>query len=138
MAQVRSVSGAGRWMRDRVIGAPVLRLCALAGAVAIAALSLIPQGVLINAAGSDKIHHFLAYGLLTATATVAWPHRRSRIIVAALIVLFGCALEAMQTAVPGRFAEGLDVAANILGVGIGSAIGWALIRLLTKPSTAEL
>jgi uncharacterized protein YfiM (DUF2279 family) len=133
-----TTTDAGSWMRHWVLGTRPLQFGTLVVAAAIVILSLIPQGMLIDTPGSDKVHHFLAYALLTASATVAWPHRRSRIIGTVLIVLLGCALEIAQSAVPGRTPDLLDVAANIVGISIGTAVGWAFIHLVTRRPATDL
>jgi len=70
----------------------------------------------------DKVAHMIEFGLLGYLTTRAFDrqwngNRRRAIIVAlALCTVYAVTDELHQLRVPGRFAEGNDVAADVLGV----------------------
>ena len=88
-------------------------------------VSLVSGPALPNAPGSDKLHHFLAYFLLAASAVqlfARWP----ALLGAGLgLVLLGIGLEHAQGAFTGtRVADRWDALANTLGViaGLGTRL----------------
>ena len=88
----------------------------------VAAFSLMPAPDLPDAPGSDKLHHFLAYFALAASAVqlfARWP----ALLGAGLgLVLMGIGLEHAQGAMAfDRMAERMDALANTLGVIAGLA-----------------
>ena len=88
----------------------------------VVAVSLLPATDLPDAPGSDKLHHFIAYFLLAASAVqlfARWP----ALLGAGLgLVLMGIGLEHLQGATDTRMADRLDALANTLGVVIGLAV----------------
>ncbi|MGY1459323.1 MULTISPECIES: VanZ family protein [unclassified Luteimonas] len=92
------------------------------GIAALVVGSMMPAPDLPSPPGSDKLHHFLAYFLLAASAVqlfARWP----ALLGAALgLVLLGIGLEHAQGALTGtRFADRMDALANTLGVIAGLA-----------------
>jgi len=88
----------------------------------VVAVSLLPAPDLPDAPGSDKLHHFIAYFLLAASAVqlfARWP----ALLGAGLgLVLLGIGLEHLQgAATDTRMADRLDALANTLGVIAGLA-----------------
>jgi VanZ family protein len=72
--------------------------------------------------GGDKVEHFLAYGLLSASAMQLFARRRGCLLVAALLVALGIGLEFAQGALTTtRMADPHDALANTLGVLAGLA-----------------
>ena len=72
--------------------------------------------------GGDKVEHFLAYGLLTASAMQLFARRRGCLFVAVLLVALGIGLEFAQGALTTtRMADPRDALANTLGVLAGLA-----------------
>ena len=89
----------------------------------VVAVSLLPAPDLPDAPGSDKLHHFIAYFLLAASAVqlfARWP----ALLGAGLgLVLLGIGLEHAQGALTDtRMADRWDALANTLGVIAGLAI----------------
>ena len=72
--------------------------------------------------GSDKLGHFFAYAMLMIWGSVAFPHRRNIWPVACFLVGLGALLEVVQSLIPSRTADWLDLAANFAGVAVGAAI----------------
>ncbi len=72
--------------------------------------------------GGDKVEHFLAYGLLSASAMQVFARRRGCLLVAVLLVALGIGLEFAQGALTTtRMADPRDALANTLGVLTGLA-----------------
>jgi VanZ family protein len=87
--------------------------------------------------GTDKTHHFVAYGILAAA--IVWgltdrtPRRTTWGIAAAALLLaavYGATDEWHQGFVPGREVSMLDWLADAAGAAIGAAAlrAWAIIR----------
>ena len=88
--------------------------------------SLVPVDMSGAPDQSDKLFHFLAYGLMV----FFWPAGRKgfRLSPFWLAAGLGLLLEIAQGALPtGRFMDIWDVAANTLGAGVGAAV--ALLRV---------
>ncbi len=72
--------------------------------------------------GGDKVEHFLAYGLLSASAMQLFARRRGCLVVAALLVALGIGLEFAQGMLTtSRMADPHDALANTVGVLVGLA-----------------
>ncbi|CUH41818.1 putative integral membrane protein [Ruegeria atlantica] len=97
--------------------------------IVIAALTLTSIGEVSNVAGSDKLHHFLAFAALTAPCALLYPKSLTWLLPAALV--FGGAIEIIQPSV-GRGAEWADFLADTLGIAAGTAIGLVLRLTLKK------
>lgn len=113
-------------------------LWCLAVAVVVAG-SLMPGPDLPDVPGGDKLHHFLAYFLLAASAVqlfARWP----ALLGAGLgLVLLGIGLEHAQGAVTAtRMADRLDALANTLGVIAGLATRLTPLRDLLLRIEARL
>ncbi|MHA6287767.1 VanZ family protein [Maricaulis sp. CAU 1757] len=81
--------------------------------------------------GSDKLEHVGAFALLAGLASQGWPRRREWII-APLLGLYGIGIELLQaTPQVGRTASLADVAADLVGIGLGLLTG-ALVRRLLR------
>jgi len=97
------------------------------GVVALAAwLSLTPKPPMIEGLpqDSDLVAHFLMHTGVAGALLLAWPPRRG---VALAILTLAVALEVGQLAVTGRVFSLADMAANLVGAGMG-ATGAALAR----------
>ncbi|GGE32537.1 hypothetical protein GCM10011360_20490 [Primorskyibacter flagellatus] len=81
--------------------------------------------VVIEVGGSDKLHHLVAFGLLTLPLSVTRPRWIPWVLLAA--VAYGAAIEIIQPYV-GRFREWADLLADAAGALIGAAAGLALSR----------
>ena len=82
----------------------------------------------------DKVYHGVAFALLGALAVAALnplegrPPWRRVLAGFGLAAAYGIGTEFYQTFVPGRLADPLDAAANVLGAAIGAAVAWWWIR----------
>lgn len=56
---------------------------------------------------------------------------------AGIALLFGLAIEWHQLSIPGRYASRLDLALNLVGVGLGLAVTPVSRRLFTRWSSAK-
>lgn len=71
--------------------------------------------------GWDKANHALAFAALAVCARQAFPAAGLAPLAAAGLA-FGGAIEAVQLAVPGRFAEWADLTGDAIGLLIGFAL----------------
>lgn len=96
--------------------------------LSIIVLSLYPLETLPSVPGSDKTHHFIAYG------TLAFPMAFSRPKYWFFYILFfllcGGLIELIQPYV-NRYGEWLDMLANTVGLLLGTVIGIITRKLLT-------
>ncbi|MFQ3236447.1 MAG: hypothetical protein ACI9C4_002019 [Paraglaciecola sp.] len=79
-------------------------------------LSLYPLESLPSVPGSDKTHHFIAYGALMFPTALRKPHYW--LFIGVLFVCWSGGIELLQPYV-NRYGEWLDMAANITGIGCG-------------------
>jgi hypothetical protein len=103
--------------------------------------SIIPQNivtstVLFHTIGLDKIIHFLAFSVVTVLALfVSLSSRLWKITIIVLVVmLFGATVEIIQSTIPYRTFNPLDILANLIGVICGIFL-WLLFKrssLFTK------
>lgn len=82
--------------------------------------TLTPQEHMPPAPGSDKLHHFLAFGALAFPMAFARP--RAAIWVVLLVSLYGALIEVIQPHV-GRHGDVMDAIANAAGAICGSVLG---------------
>jgi VanZ family protein len=93
--------------------------------------SLVPLSLPAAPSHFDKLEHAVAYLCLTLWFTGLVPRSRYGRVALAL-ALFGLVIELLQEFMPfGRQGDPLDMAANLVGIGVGVAIatwttgGWA-------------
>jgi VanZ family protein len=86
---------------------------------AIATLSLWPVASLPQVPGSDKTHHFIAYGSLMFAVALRKP--KHWLLIALGLAAFSGVIELIQPYV-NRYGEWLDLAANIAGLACGVAL----------------
>jgi VanZ family protein len=95
--------------------------------IALAGGSLLPisiEGGVFS--GSDKLIHFLLYtplGFLLSLPKVFSSCFLNFVVPLAFGSLYGASMEVLQSFAPGRTASLYDAAANVLGIGLGLAIG---------------
>ncbi len=109
---------------------PWRRAAFVAALLTITYLSLMPTPPrLPSALGWDKLQHAAAFALLALWANWAWPRAAWRWIWLGLLS-YGVGIEVAQSFTPNRVAEAGDVAADLLGVGLGhlSGMGWQHAR----------
>lgn len=104
-------------------------LCTILMLTGITIASLFPAEQLPPVPGTDKTHHFIAYGLLIYPMSLAKP--KHFVLFAILLALFGGVIELIQPYV-NRYGEWQDLLANCLGLFLGFLLGqitaWALKR----------
>ena len=90
--------------------------------VAIAVLSLIPlRGPVIDVPSSDKLLHAFAYVVLTLYfGELVGDGRLTRVLIG--LLMYGIAIELLQTLAPPRSAELADLVANLAGMLIGTLL----------------
>ncbi|ENM4033285.1 VanZ family protein [Vibrio parahaemolyticus] len=101
-------------------------------ALIITGLSLYPMDSLPSVPGTDKTHHFIAYGALAFPIALARPKKWLFLIVG----FFACSggIELVQPYV-NRYGEWLDLGANGLGLVVGILIAtFARSMILTGKS----
>ena len=92
-----------------------LWLAAVAGVIVLSLVNL--SGLPPIPEGGDKVEHFLAYALLSASAVQLFATRPACVIVAVLLIVLGVGLEVAQGALTAtRMADPRDALANTLGV----------------------
>lgn len=70
----------------------------------------------------DKLEHLLGYAVLSAWAGMIFASARARTAAAFGLVLMGAGIEALQSLLPWRSADALDLVANTLGVVLGMLV----------------
>jgi VanZ family protein len=106
---------------------PRIAIClTLALALVVAVATLTPSDHMPAAPGSDKLHHFLAFGALAFPMAFARPAAFLWIVMA--VSAYGGLIELIQPFI-GRHSDLRDAAANALGALAGGASG-ALLRIL--------
>lgn len=83
--------------------------------------------------GWDKANHFLAFASLAfsgcwsvSTARLRW------LFLPLLLVAYGGAIELIQMLVPGRSSEWADLLADSIGISIGLAFAWLVLKALRR------
>jgi len=86
---------------------------------AIATLSLWPVAHLPQVPGSDKTHHFIAYGALMLPVALRKP--KYCLLITLAFAGFSGVIELIQPYV-NRYGEWLDMAANVAGLACGAIL----------------
>jgi hypothetical protein len=94
---------------------------ALIAALGIVVLSLLPPPDGLQIDGSDKLNHFIAYGVLTVFALYQRQSWVSAMVLVAGILILGGSIELAQPWFQ-RSSELLDFGANLAGVGFGATL----------------
>jgi len=98
-------------------------------ALIITGLSLYPVESLPPVPGTDKTHHFIAYGALAFPIALARP-KNWLFLIAGLLVCSGV-IELVQPYV-NRYGEWLDLGANGLGLVVGTLIATVVRSMILK------
>ena len=98
--------------------------------VAITVLSLWPLQTLPSVPGSDKTHHFIAYGALMFPTALRKPNYWK--IIGLVFIVFSGMIELIQPYV-NRYGEWLDMAANNAGVVCGLLLAQMMTFLFPSP-----
>ena len=100
-------------------------LAALIAIVSVAALA--PTTETPSVGIGDKIDHLLAFVSLAVAAALSWPATRRHAAGAGVALLaYGALIEILQTQVPGRSGELLDLASDAAGIVLGLALAHGL------------
>ena len=93
-------------------------------------LLLLPDpSVLIPGATSRRGVHFVSFAVLAFLAAAGrFPVRRG--VLAAVMVAYAVATEALQAFVPNRVADTIDGVENIVGLVAGTVLWWIVWRIL--------
>jgi VanZ family protein len=87
--------------------------------------------------GWDKANHALAFTVLAFTAEMAfWPVVARRRLNVLGLLTFGVFIEVVQSGIPGRSADALDVLADGVGIGLGLTAVALLAGWLLRPDTS--
>ncbi len=110
-------------MTDKTDVVPAMRRIWLAlgcaQLVLIMVLAVMPLPVLVPVELlSDKVIHSLAFAFLMLWFASLFPRQQHWRVFSALL-LYGLSMEAVQSQVPGRYAEGADLVADLIGLLIG-------------------
>jgi VanZ family protein len=101
---------------------PAFWLCA----VAVLVLSLAPATEELPTTGWDKSNHFLGFCVLAILGLLAYPARLFHVVIGLLV--YGGAIELLQSLTPHRLGDWADWLADAIGVAIGMAIHFGLAR----------
>jgi VanZ family protein len=105
-----------------------LALFALAAGILLL-LCVLPTQELPGAPGGDRVHHLIAWFILTTIGYALAPNRR--IAIPAFALAYGVLIEVAQRLVPtGRHGEWQDFVADAIGVGIAVVV-FPLVRRLS-------
>ena len=69
--------------------------------------------------GSDKLHHFLSYLILSILGSLAYYEKIFFYKLLIFLILIGFLLELFQIWIPNRYFEFLDIFANLSGIMVG-------------------
>jgi VanZ family protein len=112
--------------------APAVRALGAVWIAVVLVVSLVPADRLPETHVSDKVEHFVTYGLLALWFS---PIARRRWMLVAALIALGVAIEVLQPIVSTRTRELGDAIANSIGVLIG--LGFATAGLERWPAWVE-
>lgn len=98
-------------------------------ALIVAVATLTPSHSMPSAPGSDKLHHFLAFGAIAFPPAFARPRLFVWIVLA--VSAYGAAIEIIQPHV-GRHGDAMDAIANAVGAIFGASLGVGLRRFTER------
>ena len=78
--------------------------------------------------GSDKLHHFLSYLILSILGSLAYYEKIFFYKLLIFLILIGFFLELFQIWIPNRYFEFLDIFANFFGIIVGM-YGFKLFKI---------
>jgi VanZ family protein len=91
------------------------RICLVIALIAISILSLMPSQAVPAGSGWDKFDHWAAFFTLSLLASHAFPQRAFWQIALALLG-YGVGIEIAQSFRPDRFADVMDIVADVIGI----------------------
>lgn len=101
-------------------------------ALVVAIATLTPSDRMPSAPGSDKLHHFLAFGALAFPMAFARPRAFLWIVLG--VSAYGGVIEIIQPHV-GRHGDVWDALANATGALLGATVGLVLRRAALPPQS---
>lgn len=97
--------------------------------LALAYFSLVPPTLKAETGAPGQLNHAFGYAVTGAALRWAYPLLHPFRLVL-LLALYGCALEGLQSLVPGRDAKAVDALSSSLGGALGVLLGGALLTLV--------
>jgi len=119
-----------RLLHSALYGSPLAPLRAfvfVALVVVISWLAFSPAPPPGASLGWDKANHASAFAALMVTGRLAGPRLSWRVLALGLLA-YGGAIELIQTQLPPREGDWLDLLADAVGLGLGTAVAIALRR----------
>ena len=107
--------------------APVRALVFVALVLVISWLAFSPAPPRGASLGWDKANHASAFAALMVSGRLAWPRLPWRALALGLLA-YGGAIELIQTQLPPREGDWLDLLADAVGLGLGTVVMNALRR----------
>lgn len=126
----RRLSLAAVWCAPRWRLAWIALLLALV--VFVSVMSLRPFPLLDVSLGWDKLNHGFAFFTLGVAALRAFPSAGRQALAA--LLFYGGAIELLQTGVPGRSADWVDLGADALGLALAAPV----VALVTRRFSQSL
>lgn len=114
----------------------IYRVAFVSGVICLGILSLLPRDAMPVTGISDKIEHFLAYGLLGLIGFRAYLKDAWHVAIG--LIFYGLLLEILQSMIPGRDPSLFDAIANTLGVLTSWAVLWGLRKALRREDASPL
>ncbi|MDX1598872.1 MAG: VanZ family protein [Marinobacter sp.] len=98
---------------------PLWQLALFISVIAILYLATTSTPYPMPSSPNDKVNHLIAFTELAILARLGWPRISAIWLVAPALVLFGLAIEVIQSQLPYREFSLADLAADAAGVAIG-------------------
>ncbi len=103
--------------------------------IVISYLAFSPAPVQIQMNNFDKINHLAAFATLSLVARFAFKLTPWQITF--WLLGYGALIEGIQSFIPNRFASGLDLLADLIGIGLG-LLAYTLVAPLLNSARARL
>lgn len=105
--------------------------------ITVLVLALMPAVPRMPSLGWDKLNHAAAFAALAFAARFAFPSLpRANLWLSLALLSLGGAIELVQALVPSRMADGIDLVADGLGIGVGLLVAALLLRRI-RPAPAS-
>jgi len=88
-----------------------------------------PETLQLNISNADKYLHVAAFAALMFLPALTFDRLRNVAIAAAALLAFGISIEIIQSYLPTRSPELMDIVSDALGVMMGGGLGFALRNL---------
>jgi len=108
---------------------PALRIVCIAFWAFLTLLLLVPDPLALAPHTRTPSYgvHFTVFTVLAFLVVMSrFPLRR--IVLAGCLIAYAIATESLQMLIPGRYVEGKDFAENLIGLAVGAAIGWVVLK----------